>query len=123
MDASKKPKTDIEVIARGIRRRSVMSFTYAGNEQLLVEPIALGVHKETGKHVLRCYKSFPLQLSDTAENWYLCELDKISNLKTTPIRSKDFRKKGKTIIGDMSEVIECSPDYEKAALLDKPKKR
>ena len=81
------------------------------------------MHKETGKHVLRCYKSYPLLLADKSDNWYLCELDKISNLKITPMRSKNFRKGSKTLTGDMSEVIESASDYEKQALLDKPKKK
>ena len=122
MEFNPNPKSNVEVIAKAIRRRSVISFTYDG-EQLMVEPVVLGVYKETGKHVLRCYKSYPLLLSDKAENWYLCEIDKISNLKTTPVRSKNFRKGSKTLRGDMAEVIECLPDYIKLVNEDKPKKK
>jgi len=113
MDATGKTSTLIEVITKAIRRRSVVSFTYENKEQLVVEPIVLGIHKETGKHVLRCYKSFPLMLSDKKENWCLCDLDKISSLKTTPMRAKNFRKGGKTLEGDMAEVIEISSNYVK----------
>jgi hypothetical protein len=122
MESSKRPKTNIEVIARAIKRRSVISFTYSDVGQLIVEPIAIGILTETGKHALRCYKCYPPQISDSADNWYLCQLDSISNLKTTPMRSKDFRKGSKTLTGDMSEIIECSPDYEKQELLNKRKK-
>ena len=122
MEPNEKPKTIIEVVAKAIRRKSVLSFTYEEIEQLIVEPIALGIHKETGKPVVRCYKSYPPQLSDKADNWYLCELDKISNMKTPPVRAKDFRKGSKTITGDMSEIIEVSDDYKKLSIADKAKK-
>jgi len=113
MESTENTKTPVEVLARAIRRRSVVSFTYDGAEQVIMEPIVLGVHKETGKHVLRCYKSFPPMISDKKENWHLCELDKISNLKTTPMRAKNFRKGGDVLDQDLSEVIECSADYGK----------
>ncbi len=90
-----------------------MSFTYRGEEQLVAEPIVLGIHKEIKKTMLRCYKSFPPQISDSKENWYLCDLDDISNLKITPMRSKSHRKGSKTIEGDMAEVIVASADYIK----------
>ena len=122
MEPSPKPKNIIEVVAKAIRRKSVLSFTYDGVEQLVVEPIVLGIHKETGKHVVRCYKSYPPQIWDKADNWYLCELDKITDVKTPPVRAKNFRKGCKTLTGDMSEIIEASADYEKLGLLKNPKK-
>lgn len=124
MESTEKPKTVLEIIAKAIRRRSVMSFTYEDSEPLVVEPIVLGISKETGKHILRCYKSFPLTLRDSAENWLVVELDKIANLKTTPMRSKSFRKGSKTLVGDLSEVVEISDDYESSTkgLLDRPDK-
>ena len=114
MEQGQKTNTTVEVLAKAIRRRSVVSFTYRGNEQLVVEPIVQGVYKETKKIMLRCYKSFPPGISDSKENWYLCDLDEISNLKITPMRTKSYRKGAKTIEGDMSEIIETSSDYVKA---------
>ena len=122
MESSLKPKNIIEVVTKAIRRKSVLSFIYDGGEQLVVEPIVLGIHKETGKHVLRCYKSYPPNIWDKSENWYLCELDKITNLKTPPVRAKNFRKGSKTLTGDLSEIIEASSDYEKLGLVKNPKK-
>ena len=113
METTETPRTPIEVLSKAIRRRSVVSFVYDGSEPLVMEPIVLGIHKETGKHVLRCYKSYPPLPNDKKENWFLCELDKISNLKITPMRSKSFRKGSTVIEGDMSEVIEASEDYVK----------
>jgi len=112
MDVNPLPPTQVDVLAKAIRRRSVVAFTY-NNEQIVAEPIVLGIHKETNKHVLRCYKSFPPQLADKKENWYLCDLDKISNLKITPMRSKDHRNGGSTLKGDLSEVIVSAADYVK----------
>ena len=91
----------------------MVAFTYQGTEQLVVEPIVLGVLKETNKLMLRCYKSFPPSITDSKENWYLCDLDDITNPKITPMRAKDYRKGAKTISGDMSEVIESSSEYVK----------
>lgn len=108
-----KIKTNTEVLSKAIRRRSVVSFFYPGYEQIVVEPVILGVSKETGKQVLRCYKCFPPHIFDSKENWYLLEVDLITNLKTTPMRSKNFRKGSQTIEGDMSEIIEASEDYIK----------
>jgi hypothetical protein len=112
MDTPETPKTDLELLARAIRRKTVVSFTYDG-VQMVAEPIVLGVHKDTGKQVLRCYKSFPMQLSDKKENWYLCDVEKIANVKITPMRAKEFRKGCKVVEEGMSEVIECSEDYMK----------
>jgi hypothetical protein len=110
MDKPETPKTDIDLLARAIRRRTVVSFTYNG-EQMVVEPIVLGIGKETGKPVLRCYKSFPMHVSDKKENWHLCDVEKISNVKLTPMRAKEFRKGCKAVDEGMAEVIECSEDY------------
>jgi hypothetical protein len=113
METDKNPNSYVEVLAKAIRRRSVVSFLYRGTEQMVAEPIVLGIHKETNKMTLRCYKSYPPHISDSKENWYLCDLDEISHLKVTPLRTKDFRKGAKTILGDMAEVIESSSDYVK----------
>ena len=104
-----------QAIVKAIRKRSVVSFSYCG-EQLVAEPIVLGILRETGKYALRCYKSYPPLASDKKENWYLCLLDDISNLKVTPIRAKNFRNGSKTLHGDMSQVIECSSDYVDAKI-------
>ena len=111
MEAEKNVKTNVEVLAKAIRRRSVISLVYPEYDQIVVEPIILGVSKETGKQVLRCYKSFPPHIYDSKENWYLLEVDLISGLKITPMRSKSFRKGAKTIEGDFAEIIEASEDY------------
>ena len=113
MESGQELNATAELLAKAIRRRSMVAFTYQGTEQLVVEPIVLGVLKETNKLTLRCYKSFPLNISDSKENWYLCDLDEITNPKITPMRTKDFRKGAKTISGDMTEVIETSSDYVK----------
>ena len=107
--------TTAEAIAKAIRRRSVVSFTYH-HEQMLAEPIVLGILKDGGKYALRCYKSYPPLPSDKKENWFLCPLEDISNLKVTPARSKSFRNGSKTLHGDMSQVIECSSDYVDAKI-------
>lgn len=112
METNKEPNTYVDLLSKAIRRRSVVSFVYQG-EQVVAEPIVLGIHKESNKMMLRCYKSYPPHISDSKENWYLCDLDEISNLKITPMRTKDFRKGAKTILGDMTEVIESSSDYVK----------
>ena len=54
MEQGQKTNTTVEVLAKAIRRRSVVSFTYRGNEQLVVEPIVLGVYKETKKETQSC---------------------------------------------------------------------
>ena len=115
MDAEQNITPTVEAIAKAIRRRSVVSFTYQ-QQQMLAEPIVLGLLKEHNKPALRCYKSYPPLPSDKKENWYLCLLEDITNLKVTPVRSKNFRHGCKTLHGDMSEVIECSSDYIDAKL-------
>ncbi len=114
MESGQKINTTAETLARAIRRRSVVSFTYQGTQQLVAEPIVLGMHKETNKMMLRCYKSFPPSISDSKDNWYLCDLDEISNIKITPMRTKSYRSGAKTIEGDMAEIIESSSDYVRA---------
>ena len=113
MESGQKTITTVELLSKAIRRRSMVSFVYR-EEQLVVEPIVLGVHKETGKVMLRCYKSFPVHITDSKDNWLLCDLDEIANIKITPLRTKSYRKGAKTIEGDMSEIIEASADYVKA---------
>lgn len=111
MEMDEKIKSNIELISKAIKRHSVVSFFYADMGQIVVEPIVLGILKETGKHVLRCYKSFPPHINDSKDNWYLCDLENISSVKLVPARSKNFRKGSKTIDGDMAEVIVASADY------------
>lgn len=113
MEADEMVKANIETLSRAIRRRSVVSFSYPGLDQLVVEPVIVGILKENGKPALRCYKSFPFHINDSKENWYLLDVDKISNLRMTPMRAKNFRKGSKTIEGDMAEIIEVSEEYEK----------
>jgi hypothetical protein len=107
------PPTVSDLLAKAIRRRSVVSLSYDGGETMLLEPIVLGIFKETGQIVLRCYKSYPIQLKDKKENWYLLELGKISNLKLTPVRAKSHRDGCKVLEGDMAQVLETSSDYIK----------
>ena len=114
MEPGQQNSTLVELLSKAIRKRSVVSFTYQGKEQMVAEPVVLGVHKETNKIMLRCYKSFPVHISDSKENWYLCDLDEISDAKIAPFRTKSHRKGAKTIAGDMSEIIETSSDYVKA---------
>jgi len=111
METTPKLKTNVEVLAKAIRRRSVVSFTYLGSEQVVAEPFILGIHKDTGKYVLRCYKSFPLHIGDRKDNWLLLNLDDMTNLKITPMRSKDLRKGGMERETEMSEIIENVADY------------
>ena len=113
MKPGQQTNTHVEMLAKAIRRHCVVSFIYQGTEQLVAEPIVLGIHKETNKPMLRCYKSFPPHIRDSKENWYLCDLDEISNLKLTPVRCKSYRNGSKTIEGDMAEIIEASTDYTK----------
>jgi hypothetical protein len=111
METPPKLKTNVEVLAKAIRRRAVVSFTYQDKEQIVAEPTILGVHKDTGKHVLRCYKSFPLHIGDKKDNWLLLDVDDMTNLKITPMRSKDLRKHGMERETEMSEIIENIADY------------
>ena len=111
METTPQLKTNVEVLAKAIRRKSVVSFTYLGSEQMLVEPTILGIHKDNGKHVLRCYKSFPLHIGDKKDNWLLLNLDDMINLKITPMRSKDLRKGGMERETEMSEILENVADY------------
>jgi hypothetical protein len=111
METTPKLKTNLEVLAKAIRRKNVVSFTYKMNEQFVAEPFVLGIEKGTGKTVLRCYKSFPLHLGDKKDNWYLCYLDDITDLKMTPIRSKEARKGCDKPKENMVEVIEDMADY------------
>lgn len=112
MEDDKLLKNNLESITKAIRRKSSISFVYSDNEKKIIEPVILGIDKETGKHVIRGYKSFPLELHDKKENWLLFEVEKMQKLQVTPMRIKKVRKGFRAEDEAMSEIILMSAEYK-----------
>ncbi|MDB5282253.1 MAG: hypothetical protein JWO06_1328 [Bacteroidota bacterium] len=102
-----------ELISKAITTSSVISLTNDNGEKLLIEPFVLGIHKETGKYLLQCLKSLPLELHTDEENWLLLEVDRIQELQTTTIASKAQRKKHFSLSIEMEEIIASVSDSQK----------
>lgn len=70
----------LQTIINAIRNREVLSFTYTGIARV-AEPHAVGVSR-AGNNVLRCYQTQGGHVKPGHE-WDLCDLSKLSNLRTT----------------------------------------
>jgi hypothetical protein len=106
-------KSKIDLIARAIEKRSAIVFRTSGNDKYVVEPFVLGKEKNTGHYILKCYKSFPLELSDKKENWLTFDIETLLELHATPIRSKSSSKGFEGIAPvELSEVISSVPGFE-----------
>ena len=95
----------IRRLTKAIETRLVVAFNYNDRENHIVEPFTLGVHKDTGHYVLRCYGNLPAHHSDNPESWKLFELEKIEQLQVMPIIAKDERIGYEALDREMSEII------------------
>ena len=112
MEVDANLKSKIDLIVRAIEKRSAIVFHTADNEKYVVEPFVLGKAKDGGPFILKCYKSFPLELSDKKENWKAFELDQMLEVHATPIRSKSTRKGYDAAELVLDEIISVVPGYE-----------
>lgn len=71
--------TMLQAIINAIHSREVLLFTYSGISRV-VHPTAVGVSR-AGNDVLRCYQISGGHVSP-GHQWDLCEISKISNLRT-----------------------------------------
>jgi hypothetical protein len=92
-------------LTKAIETRLVVAFSYNEHESHIVEPFTIGVHKDTGRHVLRCYGNLPVAHTDNPESWKLFELEKIDKLQVMPIIAKTERTGYEALDKEMSEII------------------
>ena len=91
-------------LTKAIETRLVVAFNYNDVENHIVEPFTLGVHKDTGRYVLRCFGNLPVQ-AENPEDWKLFELEKIGHLQVMPIIAKTERNGYEALDKEMSEII------------------
>ncbi len=91
-------------LTKAIETRLVVAFNYNSHENHIVEPFTLGVHKDTGRTVLRCYGNLPVQIDEPGK-WKLFEIEKIDQLQIMPIIAKDEREGYEALDKEMSEII------------------
>ena len=92
-------------LTKAIETRLVVAFNYNDRENHIVEPFTLGVHKDTGRYVLRCYGNLPVHNADNPESWKLFDLEKIDKLQVMPIIAKTERNGYEALDKEMSEII------------------
>ncbi|HWB62889.1 MAG TPA: hypothetical protein VG603_05205 [Chitinophagales bacterium] len=102
----------LDVISKAISTRSVITFVDAENHKCVAEPFVLGVQKDTGKHVLRCYKNFPLEPWDKKENWQVFEVEAIKEVRITPARTKQSRGNYEPRSPAMSQILYAVSGYK-----------
>lgn len=81
---------NIEVVAKAIKFKEVVSFVY-DNEKIRVEPFILGTHKGTNGYAFWGYHSHAHEAKDNPANWKLYDLDKMTETRLTAVRIKDTR--------------------------------
>lgn len=91
-------------LTKAIETRLVVAFNYNDSENHIVEPFTLGIHKDTGRCVLRCFSNLPAQ-AENPEDWKLFELEKIEKLQVMPIIAKTERNGYEALDKEMSEII------------------
>ena len=91
-------------LTKAIETRLVIAFSYNKDENHIVEPFTLGVHKDTGRYVLRGYGNLPAN-AENPESWKLFELEKIDQLQVMPIIAKTERNGYEALDKEMSEII------------------
>jgi hypothetical protein len=92
-------------LTKAIETRLVVAFNYNRHESHIVEPFTLGIHKDTGRPVLRCYGNLPHSHTDNPDSWKLFELEKIDQLQVMPIIAKTERNGYEALDKEMSEII------------------
>ena len=92
-------------LTKAIETRLVIAFSYNDLENHIVEPFTLGVHKDTGRIVLRGFGNLPVSNADSADSWKLFELEKINKLQLMPIIAKTERNGYEALDKEMSEII------------------
>ena len=92
-------------LTKAIETRLVIAFSYNNQESHIVEPFTLGIHKDTGRYVLRGYGNLPVTNSESPDSWKLFDLEKIDKLQVMPIIAKTERNGYEALDKDMSEII------------------
>ena len=92
-------------LTKAIETRLVVAFSYNDRESHIIEPFTLGVHKDTGRYVLRGYGNLPVKNGETPESWKLFDLEKIDKLQVMPIVAKTERAGYEALDKEMSEII------------------
>ncbi len=93
-----------EIICKAIKNRLVIKFTY-DNQLRIVEPFALGFHKDTGNLVLRSYRVGGYSKSKHESPWRLFDTSKIQNLEITTINASSNRENYNPNDKDMSTIV------------------
>jgi len=92
-------------LSKAIETRLVVAFSDNQGENHIVEPFTLGVHKDTGRYVLRCYGNLPVTNTESPDSWKLFELEEIDKLQVMPIIAKTERNGYEALDKEMSEII------------------
>jgi hypothetical protein len=92
-------------LAKAIETRMVVAFSDNEGGSHIVEPFTLGVHKDTGRVVLRCYGNLPVVNTESPESWKLFELENIDKLQVMPVKAKTERYGYEALDKEMSEII------------------
>jgi len=92
-------------LTKAIETRLVIAFSYNQAEHHIIEPFTLGVHKDTGRYVLRGYGNLPVTNTESTDSWKLFELEKIDKLQVMPIIAKTERNGYEALDKEMSEII------------------
>ncbi len=92
-------------LTKAIETRLVIAFNYNDRENHIVEPFTLGVHKDTGRYVLRGYGDLPVTNAESPDSWKLFDLEKIDQLQVMPIIAKTERIGYEALDKEMSEII------------------
>jgi hypothetical protein len=92
-------------LSKAIETRLVVAFSDNQGENHIVEPFTLGVHKDTGRYVLRCFGNLPVGNAESKDSWKLFELEKIDKLQVMPIIAKTERNGYEALDKEMSEII------------------
>ena len=115
MESEKNLAAKVEAVSRAIEQRLVIAFRYTDDERRIVEPVVLGIHKDTSKYILFCYRNLPLEEEDNLENWKQYEVEKIRDLYVTPLRAKAARGGYSMIHTDIAEIITADTSYSLSA--------
>ena len=92
-------------LTKAIETRLVVAFSDNEGESHIVEPFTLGVHKDTGRYVLRCFGNLPVTNTENPDGWKLFELEQIDKLQVMPVKAKTEREGYEALDKEMSEII------------------
>ncbi|MDB5283302.1 MAG: hypothetical protein JWO06_2377 [Bacteroidota bacterium] len=98
-------ETNLNTVAKAIKFKEIITFTYDDGDKYRVEPFCLGIHKVNKNYVVRCYQYKAAESKDNLENWRLFDVEKMTGVRLSAVRIKDTRNGYNGGDKEMSKII------------------